>query len=88
MLDAEWTSTGVNESWRSQPKGHPTLSGVYLQESHLVFTAHLSGRGRGRVNKLMHVPSETVSQEFPLWLSGLKAQDSVCEDEGSISGFA
>ena len=26
--------------------------------------------------------------EFPLWLSGLRTQHSVCEDETSISGLA
>ena len=34
------------------------------------------------------VHSTNECQEFPLWLSGLKIQPIVCEDEGSVPGLA
>ena len=32
--------------------------------------------------------SKKRAEEFPLWLRGLRTQHSVCEDSGSIPGFA
>ena len=32
--------------------------------------------------------SESTPEEFPLWLSGFRTQQSICEDAGSVPGLA